>query len=304
MFAIIGLLVAAGAIWWYMQTRQQFSAVSPVPADSVVLHRGGYGAEAPQAPVAASAPVDSSAATLKPRVVTPAEPVSPPVTDSRKRAPAPAPRAAAASEDADTVERAQAMLSRAAIRQSIYADSVAAESLAAETAAVAAATAKREADQRIADSIEAAHRAEADSLQAARDRQAALDRAAADSAAGLVRAAHTREERIAAGRNALNEWLAAVVAAANARNVASPVMTSGPPSFAAFVTKRHPSLSEQRFVSTTLTEDSSEASAEWVARWRTEFGTGSSRKMKAAVTVVRAGETWRVTHWTITEGAQ
>ena len=303
-FAILCLAAAGGTVWWHMHTRAQFASAPSVPADSVILHSTGFGATAPPAQAPETASVDSSATALKPRPVAPAQPVSPPVTDTRKKTPTPSPRAAASTADADTVERAQAMLSRAAIRQSIYDDSVAADSVARATQAVAEATAKREADQRVADSIEAVHRAQADSTQAARDRQAAQDRATADSAASLVRAAHTREERIAAGRNALNEWLATLIAAANARNMSNPVISGGPATFAAFVNRRHPSLSEQRFVSTTLTEDSSDGVAEWSARWRSEFGTGSSRKMKATVTVVRDGEVWHVAHWAVTEGAE
>jgi hypothetical protein len=69
------------------------------------------------------------------------------------------------------------------------------------------------------------------------------------------------------------------------------------------VDKKQPKLSEAKLLGTTVTDESGQATAEWVAKWRTDFGTATSRTMKAAATIIPDGDGWRLESWRITEGA-
>jgi len=46
-----------------------------------------------------------------------------------------------------------------------------------------------------------------------------------------------------------------------------------------------------------------EARAEWVLKWKSNFGTSTSKRVKASATIVRDGESWRLLGWKILEGA-
>ncbi|MFL5521053.1 MAG: hypothetical protein ACJ8B6_08970, partial [Gemmatimonadales bacterium] len=116
-------------------------------------------------------------------------------------------------------------------------------------------------------------------------------------------AARARDDRLAAGRAAVTNWMNSLVSNANAGNVGAPVLRAGPPDFASFVDKRDPTLSEARLVSSNVTEQSAEGTAEWTAKWRTEFGASRTRRMRATVTLVPDGDIWRLRSWRITEGA-
>ena len=190
-----------------------------------------------------------------------------------------------------------------------------------------AAEQKKRDDQRVQDSLLAAQATEAaaqrtrDSLTmvARREEEARLRREAAARAEqeeGARReaelrtqrenadlAARARDDRLAAGRAAVTGWMNSLVSNANAGNVGSPVLRAGPPDFASFVDKRDPTLSDARLVASNVTEQSAEGTAEWTAKWRTEFGASRTRRMRAAVTLVPDGDTWRLRSWRITEGA-
>ena len=52
-----------------------------------------------------------------------------------------------------------------------------------------------------------------------------------------------------------------------------------------------------------VNETAGSATAEWTARWRGEFGTTASRRMRVTVEAVREGDVWRITGWRFLEGA-
>jgi len=88
----------------------------------------------------------------------------------------------------------------------------------------------------------------------------------------------------------------------NAGNLGASVLAAGPSEFAAFVRRNRPKLSDPRLLTVTVNEETGEATAEWVAKWRTDFGTTTSRSMKATATMAPDGSTWRLRSWRITEG--
>jgi len=290
-----------GGFWLWWSSREPVSTVAL--ADTVRLQQSGSGTPAPAPvtlPTRDTAPVAADTA--------PPPPVAVAATDSLK------PRLGELVPG-DSLEIIQRQISD--LRERRRKDSVAAEQkkrddqrardsvLAAEQAEAAtqrakdslAMVAKRENDARLR--REAAARTE----QEERDRREAqnrADREAADRAAATENAHATHLE---AGRTALTGWLNSLVSNVNAGNVGAPVLAAGPPGFAQFVGKAKPRLSDARLASSNVTEQSAEATAEWTAKWRGEFGTTTTRRMKAAATLVPDGELWRLRSWRITEGA-
>lgn len=178
------------------------------------------------------------------------------------------------------------------------------------------AAAKQLDDRRIRDSLtlvarredEARQRLEAQARaeRLERERREAQTRAnqlAAAAAAAAATAERVREAKLTAGKNALSDWMNSLVSKVNAGSVRAPVLAAGPRGFAAFVDKNQPKLSDVRLLTITVNEESAEATAEWVAKWRTAFGTAESRRMKAMATATAEGDTWHLQHWRITEGA-
>ena len=153
-------------------------------------------------------------------------------------------------------------------------------------------------DQRVRDSLAALETTAAE--QAAYQRRAAKIRER--EATALATAERVRDEKLTAGRNSLSGWMNSLVSTVNAGAVDAPVLAAGPPGFAAFVRKNRPKLSDAKLLTVSVNEETGEATAEWVATWRTEFGTSSSRSMKATATVVPDGDGWRLRTWQVTEG--
>ncbi len=166
---------------------------------------------------------------------------------------------------------------------------------------LADAAAVRLAEQRSRDSSAAAEKHRRDSVEA-QERVEAQARAAAQAETTRVTQERLRETRLASGRAALNGWLQRVVAAVSAGESHAAVLTAGPSSFAAFVEKNSPKISDASMTSLEVDESSGEATAEWLLKWRSNFGTATQRRVKASATVVRDGETWRLLGWKILEG--
>jgi protein phosphatase len=170
-----------------------------------------------------------------------------------------------------------------------------------DSIALATAAAIRMAEQRARDSVAAADKRRRDSIEA-RERVEAQARAAAQAEASRKQQEQLRETRLTGGRAALNGWLTRLVAAVSAGESGAAVLSAGPSSFAAFVAKNGPKISEARVTSVEVDDASGEARAEWTLKWKSNFGTATSRRMKASATVVRDGETWRLLGWKILEG--
>jgi hypothetical protein len=171
-----------------------------------------------------------------------------------------------------------------------------------DSAELADAAAVRLAEQRARDSVAAADKHRRDSIEA-QERVEAQARAAAQAETTRVAQERAREARLASGRTALNGWLQRLVAAVGAGESHAAVLTAGPASFAAFVEKNNPKISDASMTSLEVDESSGEATAEWLIKWRSNFGTATQRRVKASATVVRDGETWRLLGWKILEGA-
>ncbi|MCU0621730.1 MAG: SpoIIE family protein phosphatase [Gemmatimonadales bacterium] len=190
-------------------------------------------------------------------------------------------------------------------------------------------TERRRGDKRLLDSLAAAEalaelqlreRLARDSIaRVAEERQAELDRlrklqaaeearlkaeAEARAAAAMkAEDARARTAREAAGREALQGWLDDVGTAVNAGNASAPALASGPAAFAKFVGESKPKLADARLLQVNVNDSTGEATAEWMLRWRGEFGTNTQRRMKAVASVTRDGDTWRAGRWRIVEGA-
>jgi serine/threonine protein phosphatase PrpC len=281
---MVGALALAGAAvgaWWLWQGRRHFGApTAVVRAVLPPLVGSGTPVAPPPSPVAAPA---ESLATPVAAVATRAESVAPAPPPRRVTPPAHPPGYVSA-ESLAIIERQLQDL-----RERRYADSVAAEEKSAQ-------------DQRIADSLTAVRKAEA-AAQEERDRHEAQLRADQEKAAAAADQKRLHDAKLAAGQNALSGWMNSLVSAVNARQLSAPVLAAGPREFAEFVDKKQPQLSEARVLSTSVTEESGQATAEWVVKWRTDFGTATSRRMKATATIVPDGEAWRLGSWQITEGA-
>jgi protein phosphatase len=296
--AVLGAVVlvggAVGGFWVWWSSREPAPPV--VISDTVRLQQSGSAVPTSPAP---PAPVDTAATDT---AVPP--PAAPPATS-----PSPA---AGEIIPGDSLEIIQRQI--ADMRERRRKDSVAAEQKQRDDQRVrdslVAAQATAEAEQRTKDSLtmvarreaEAQKRREAAALaeQQERERREAQLQTQRDSA---DRAAKEREDRIAAGRNAVNGWLNSVVSNVNAGNVGAPVLVAGPPGFAAFVGKNKPKLSDAKVTGSNVTDQSADATAEWTAKWRGEFGTSTTRRMKATATLVPDGDIWRLRSWRITEGA-
>ena len=172
---------------------------------------------------------------------------------------------------------------------------------------------KKAADQRTRDSLVALETSAAE--QAAYERRAAEIRAERETnerreavaraereAVVAATALRVRNEKLVVGRNSLSGWVTSLVGTVNAGALDAPVLAAGPPGFAAFVRKNRPKLSDAKLLTVSVNEETGEATAEWVATWRTEFGTSATRSMKATATVVPDGDTWRLRAWRLTEG--
>jgi hypothetical protein len=108
---------------------------------------------------------------------------------------------------------------------------------------------------------------------------------------------------VTAGRAEINSWAQAVATAAAAGDRGAPAITAGPGSFASFVANNRPRLDGLRITGMDVNETAGSATAEWTARWRGEFGTTASRRMRVTVEAVREGDVWRITGWRFLEGA-
>lgn len=268
--ALAGALFGGGWLW-----RGSRSVATPVVVvDTVLVQQGGSGALGPP-----PAPVGSPAPPPAPGTATSA-------TRLADRLPV---------DSLDIVQRGLKDLRERRFRDSVAAEKQAADDRRIRDSLAVVARQEQEARQR----LEAQARAE----QLERERREAEIRAAQESAATAAMAEREREARLAAGATALNVWLNSLVRNANAGAAAAPVLAAGPPEFAAFVRKNRPKLSDARLLTTAVNEETGEATAEWVAKWRTAFGPATSRHMKATATVVPDGDTWQLQNWRITEGA-
>lgn len=140
-------------------------------------------------------------------------------------------------------------------------------------------------------------------LQQAEEARLTAEAEARAAAASKQEAERVRAAREAAGRQAFADWLGDVGEAVNAGNAAAPVLAAGPATFAKFVGESRPRLSDARLGQVNVDDSAGQATASWVLRWRGEFGTNTQRRMTAAATIERSGETWRVGKWRILEGA-
>ena len=222
------------------------------------------------------------------------------VRDSTAAVPAAAIADSIAAADALKREAGQAKVRR--VRDSLVeARLTEAEQEVRDSMELAAAAAVRAAEQRSQDSAAAAERRRRDSIEA-QERVDAQARAAAQAEQAREAQERLLDERLLSGRAALNGWLPRLVAAVTAGESRSAVLAAGPPSFAAFVEKNRPKISDARVTSLDVDESSGEATGEWVLRWRSNFGTATQRRVKASATVVRDGESWRLLGWKILEG--
>ena len=197
-------------------------------------------------------------------------------------------------------EAAQAKVRRA--RDSLVEARMAeAEQQRRDSVALAVAAAARAAEQRARDSVTSAEKRKRDSIEA-QERVEAQARAAQQAEEARQAQERQRETRLASGRAALNGWLQRVVSAVSNGQTGAAVLTAGPASFAEFVAKNSPKISDASVTSIEVDDASGEVSAVWVLKWRSNFGTATQRRMKASATVVRDGETWRLLGWKILEG--
>ncbi len=243
-------------------------------------------------------PRDSSpavASAIPPARVDSASPPAPRET-ARAVAPAPVPptedrdaKAAAARDSARRARREevriQDSLAEAAILRQRAADSISRDSVNRATAA-----------RRARDSI-------ADVTRAAEEARLARERADATARASAAVEAETRNREVTAGRAVINSWAQSLGPAAAAGDRGAPSISTGPGSFASFVADNRPRLEGVRITGMDVNETTGTATAEWTARWRGEFGTTASRRMRATVEAVREGDVWRITGWRFLEGA-
>lgn len=150
--------------------------------------------------------------------------------------------------------------------------------------------------RRARDSIAAAAR-EAEDARLARERADATARASAAAAAAM------RNRQVTAGRAVINGWAQELGPAAAAGERGAPSIAVGPGSFASFVADNRPRLEGIHITGMDVNETTGSATAEWTARWRGEFGTTASRRMRVTVEAVREGDVWRITGWRFIEGA-
>ena len=240
-------------------------------------------------------------ASAKP-AATSEKPVEVPPLANEKPVLVPAAAAAESLAAADALKReaAQAKVRRVndSLMQLRMAES---EQQRRDSVALAVAAAARVAEQRARDSVAAAEKRKRDSVEA-QERVAAQALAARQEAEARESEVQLRETRLASGRAALNGWLQRLVAAISAGQARAAVISAGPPSFAEFLAKNSPKISDATVTSIEVDESSGEARAEWVLKWKSNFGTSMQRRVKAAATVVRDGESWRLLGWKILAG--
>ncbi|MEP6473204.1 MAG: hypothetical protein ABJC74_05760 [Gemmatimonadota bacterium] len=286
MWTTFGLLVLAGGAaggWWHWS-----AGITPLgrPAviDSVRGEQNGY-----TAPPALQAPAP---VVLLPPAEAPVAAAA--TTEHLPTQAASSPRVfvAAAADSGVAIQRQLREL-----RQRQFDDSVADEQRrTAEQQAVDS--------QRISDSLVTARAAEAKASedQDALERQEAERRVSEEAAANVAAAARLRVVRLAAGNAALAGWLSGLVTEVNAGNLTGPVLLAGSAGFREFVSQHHPKLSEMTLAISPVNDVVQQATAEGVVRWRNNFGTTSSRRLKATALVMLDGDAWMLQSWRITEG--
>jgi hypothetical protein len=109
--------------------------------------------------------------------------------------------------------------------------------------------------------------------------------------------------RITAGRAAFGTWLLEIDRQSAAGNRASPAIAAGPAAYQGFVAANKPVIEGARFSTMDVNDSTGTAVAEWTMKWRTDFGTGSVRKVRARADAVREGDSWRIVSWRILDGA-
>jgi len=255
-----------------------------------------------QVPVSEPAPAPVDVVRDSDRAVA-AVPQPPPVPPQAAAKPVPAPATADSIAAAEALRREAAAAKLREARDSMVEARMATEEKdRRDSVALAVAAATRAAEQRVRDSVASAAKRRQDSVDA-QARVEAQARAAAQAEESRRQQDQLKETHLASGRAALNGWLTRLVAAVSAGEARSAVLTAGPSSFAEFVAKNGPRISDATMTSVEVDDASGEARAEWVLKWKSNFGTSTSKRVKASATVVRDGETWRLLSWKILEGA-
>jgi hypothetical protein len=186
---------------------------------------------------------------------------------------------------------------------------VRAESRLRDSLDAAALAARTLDEQRFRDSVAQAMESLKREREAADQRARAESTARADAARQLAAKQQADQEsrdrelsRITAGRAALGTWLLEIDRQSALGNRSSPAIAVGPASYQGFVASNKPVVEGARFTTMDVNDSTGSATAEWTLKWRTDFGTGSERRMRARAEVVRNGDTWRVRSWRILEG--
>ena len=314
---LLSLVVLAGFVYWDELRTQKAQkgpaaevATAPLKVDSSWT-TAPQAAPVAQVPVTTPAPVPVAVVRDSDRTVVTASPPAPAPVAAPEPGPVAPPRTAKAvpaAATADSIAAAEALRREAAqakvrrVRDSLVEDRMATEEQnRRDSVALAVAAATRAAEQRVRDSVAVAEKKKRDSIEA-QERVEAQARAAAQAEENRRKQDELKQTRLASGRTALNGWLTRLVAAVSAGETRAAVMTAGPSSFGAFVEKNGPKISEATMTSVEVDEASGEARAEWTLKWKSNFGTSTSKRVKASATVVRDGETWRLLGWKILEG--
>lgn len=307
---LLSLVVLAGFVYWDEWKTSRAGQAGKSEAVTVVPAGGDSSwAAAPtvspnpvvQTPVSAPAAAPVAVVRDSDRTIAAAPPPAP-VTPPREAKPVPAAAIADSIAAANALKReaAEAKLRRASDSM-VEARMATAEQDRRDSIALAVAAATRVAEQRVRDSVAAAEKKKRDSIEA-QERVEAQARAAAQAEENRRKQDELKETRLASGKAALNSWLTRLVAAVSNGETRAAVMTAGPSSFAAFVEKNGPKISDARVTNVEVDDASGEARAEWTLKWKSNFGTSTSKRVKASATVVRDGETWRLLGWKILEG--
>jgi hypothetical protein len=296
-------------------TAPQPVRVTPPPAAApppdVAVVRDSDRTVAIAAPPAPSAPAKEPPAPVAAPVKEQAKPVPAPAKEQAKPVPAPVkvpPKPVPSAAKADSIAAAEALKREAAqarlrrVNDSLVEARMALdEQSRRDSIALAVAAATRVTEQRARDSVAAAEKRKRDSVEA-QERVDAQARAVAQAEENRRKQDELKATRLASGRTALNGWLTRLVAAVSSGEAHAAVMTAGPSSFVAFVEKNEPKISDAKVTSIEVDDASGEARAEWTLKWKSNFGTSTSRRVKASATVVREGEAWRMLGWKILEG--
>jgi len=309
---LLSLVILGGFVFWddYKAKRAQTAKAAEVAATAGARNATAdtsWASTAPpqpvtQVPVSQPIPVPVAIVRDSDRAIAAAPPPPPPAPKTvAKPVPAPATADSIAAAEALRRDAAEARVRRA--RDSMVEARMAAdEQNRRDSVALAVAAATRATEQRVRDSAAAAEKRKQDAIEA-QERVEAQARAAAQAEESRRQQDQLKETRLASGRAALNGWLTRLAAAVAAGEARSAVLTAGPASFAEFVDKNGPKISDAAMTSVEMDDASGEARAEWVLKWKSNFGTSTSKRVKASATVVRDGETWRLLSWKILEGA-